>query len=605
MKKTRQFSDSCSSVMFVMFVMSCFLVLFSYTDSLSHVNNALRIQNTFFSEAENDEFEVVRYTWKCESNKCVRYHTNTQEVSLNTCNMMCSQPSLWPKPEKVIVTYKNSTVIDKTRISFNFSTQWQVYNMLINTTDLFKRNLELLKPGNQTTPRATLHIIISIQDTTTDKLKLGTNEKYHLVVENNDNLEAVIVAETYFGARHALETLSQLIWYDDVIDELRILHNVDIIDSPKFPHRGVMIDTARNYFPLDLIKKVVDGMAMSKLNVLHLHVTDAVSFPIVLPRVKQLAAFGAYGRDMIYSPEDIKNLVQYSLTRGIKVLLEVDAPGHVNAGWNFAGESLNKKYVICGESDILNGHLNPDNDEALLVLEDIYNDLLELSGYNEMFHMGSDEVNLTCWKGTQAVKTKKAENSMKQFWASYTNQMLERLKIANDGRYPDHIIMWSSPLTESSELDTLDVKVTIQHWLGNPSSILRRGHKVIYSTVGQWYLDCGFGMWKPSMTSGVCDPYTPWQKFYKHRPWVINGYRELALGGEVCLWTEEVEVDSLETRIWPRSAAFAERVWSDPDTMNDYDVYSRLVSFVDRLRSRGIKSSAMWPRWCSQNPGKC
>jgi N-acetyl-beta-hexosaminidase len=183
--------------------------------------------------------------------------------------------------------------------------------------------------------------------------------------------------------------------------------------------------------------------------------------------------------------------------------------------------------------------------------------------------------------------------------------MLDSLKRANNQKFPDHVIIWSSPLTESSQIDQLKVNVTVQHWLGNPHSILVRGHKIIYSTVGHWYLDCGFGVWKPSMQRGVCDPYTPWQTFYKYRPWVTNSYRELALGGEVCLWSEQVEVDTLETRVWPRAAAFAERVWSDPESFVDYDVYTRLGSFRDRLKSRGIQAAAMWPRWCSQNPGKC
>lgn len=514
--------------------------------------------------------------------------------------MLCSYPGIWPKPAYFQITNKDFSTIDKTEISFDLSNQGLAKILLQNATDLFQKNLESLKPGNQSTPGIKLNINIILLDPNTNKLKLNTNESYQLTVQLNDILTATISATNFFGARHGLETLNQLIWYDEVYDVLRILHNVEIKDYPKFAYRGLMIDTARNYFPLSLIKKVVDGMAMSKLNVLHLHLTDAVSFPIVLPHVPQLAYFGAYEPDMIYTPQDIRDLQQYSSIRGVRLLLEIDAPSHVNTGWNSLRSKSNLSYVICGESDIFNGHLNPENDDVLEVLETVYSDLLELSENTELFHIGSDEVNLTCWN---SVKNQKY--STKNFWAEYTNKMLDRLKKANGNKFPEHVIMWSSPLTESTYLESLDVKVTVQFWLGNPRSILSQGHKVIYSTVGHWYLDCGFGPWKPSMHQGVCDPYTPWQTFYNYRPWVQHGYQELVLGGEVCLWSEQVDSDTLETRIWPRAAAFAERIWSDAASYDTYDVYTRLVSFRDRLRSRGIKSSAMWPRWCSQNPGKC
>ncbi|XP_044259005.1 probable beta-hexosaminidase fdl [Tribolium madens] len=568
-----------STIMLTVFVMCCFLLMFSYIDPVPNIKNTQIDLPNFYN---TDDFEVQKYTWKCENEKCVKYPVENEETSLMTCNMLCSQPPIWPKPAEIKSTNRKSSIIDKTKIRFNLFCQGLVKIMLQNATDLFIKSLEFLKPGNQSSG-IELNINIILSDNT-DKLKLNTNESYELTVQEKS---ANITALNFFGARHGLETLNQLIWYDEVINELRILHDVVIRDYPKFPYRGVMIDTARNFFPINLIKKIVDGMAMTKLNVLHLHLTDAVSFPIVLPRAPQLAYFGAYGPDMVYTPEDITDLRQYSQIRGVRLVLEIDAPSHVNAGWNF-----NQKFVICGD-DILNGHLNPDNEEVLQVLENIYTDLLDLSEDNELFHLGSDEVNLTCWGHT------------KKFWAQFTNKMIQRLKNANNGQLPEHVIMWSSPLTESLHFEKLEVKVTVQFWLGDPRSILTHGHRIIYSTVGHWYLDCGFGPWKPSMGGGVCDPYTPWQKFYHYRPWGDHNHQELVLGGEVCLWSEQVGVDDLETRVWPRSAAFGERIWSDPSTSDNYDIYTRFVTFSERLKSRGIKTAAIWPYWCSQNPGKC
>lgn len=152
-------------------------------------------------------------------------------------------------------------------------------------------------------------IIITINILNNDrKPTLTTKENYNLEIVGSVNTVFVnISSETFFGTRHALETLSQLIWYDTVDQTLKIVHDLIIEDSPVFPHRGLMIDTARTYFPVNLLHKAVDGMAASKLNVLHLHLTDITSFPIILPNNPGFAEAGAYSSEMVYTPNDIKS----------------------------------------------------------------------------------------------------------------------------------------------------------------------------------------------------------------------------------------------------------------------------------------------------------
>lgn len=108
----------------------------------------------------------------------------------------------------------------------------------------------------------------------------------------------------------------------------------------------------------------------------------------------------------------------------------------------------------------------------------------------------------------------------------------------------------------------------------------------------------------------ACDPYRPWQTVYNHRPWQqFNLNKKQIIGGEVCLWSEQVDERSIQTRLWPRTAAFAERVWSDPQldaTMNiQEDVYTRLNTQRNRLIARGLEAEALWPEWCTHNPGMC
>jgi len=107
-------------------------------------------------------------------------------------------------------------------------------------------------------------------------------------------MHANIISSEFFGARHGLETLSQLMTYDDVTDELVIMQNVNITDSPVFPFRSVVLDTARNYFSVASIKRTIDGMAASKLNTFHWHLTDSQSFPFQSQTYPQLSQYGAY-----------------------------------------------------------------------------------------------------------------------------------------------------------------------------------------------------------------------------------------------------------------------------------------------------------------------
>lgn len=524
--------------------------------------------------------------------------------------MLCGKPQLWPYPTKKI-TYSQRTPVSffKEQLYIHSVTNPPLTEMLQEAYQIFYENIarksQSVHEYEQTSDVHSV-VIATFVNTADLSLNIETKENYKLETTLTDNVvEVNIYAETFFGARHALETLSQLIWWDEFDNGgmLKLLANVSIEDAPKFPYRGVMIDTARNFFPLEQLKNVVVGMAANKLNVLHLHLTDSTSFSIRLPRVPKCAEYGSYGPEMVYSVDDIEELKKYAAVRGVRLVLEVDAPSHVNSGWEWGPDDGVDELVICGEN-IFRGQLNPDNPKALDVLHAIYADLLDLTGQNDIFHIGGDEVDLKCWAHCNATLR---YSDLTEFWADYVDEMLNRLKAANSNKPPQNIIMWSSPLTDSQYLNQIENRqnLVIQFWLGNPKTFLNNGHKVIYSTVGHWYLDCGFGRWKPDMQHGVCDPYTPWQSFYEYRPWVEYSHPELTLGGEVCLWSEQVETDTLETRLWPRSAAFAERIWSDPTGQSNYDIYTRLVSQRKRLMERGLKAAAMWPRWCTLNPGKC
>jgi hexosaminidase len=108
-----------------------------------------------------------------------------------------------------------------------------------------------------------------------------------------------------------------------------------------------------------------------------------------------------------------------------------------------------------------------------------------------------------------------------------------------------------------------------------------------------WNLDCG-----------LCAAVASWQTVYQHRPWGELEPRALVLGGEACLWGEKVDEHALDVRLWPRAAAFGERMWTHPDR-DDLTLRfarGRLAVQRERLVARGIGADAVWPEWCGQNP---
>ncbi|XP_064211349.1 fused lobes isoform X3 [Tribolium castaneum] len=575
-----------------------------------------------------------QWTWQCINQRCERRHIKgaIPVVSLSTCSMLCGSTQLWPQPTGPVTLASRAVTFNHQQLELETDTPEPARTLLEHSFVAFNTNIISLVQNKDYVERDTdirrFLIKVTILHPNIVKLKLDTSEGYTLSVKPRDGeIVANITAKTFFGARHGLETLSQLIWWDDYETKgaLKVLKGATVQDNPIFPYRGIMLDTARNYMSVESIRRVLDGMAANKLNVFHWHLTDSQSFPLVSQRVPQLAKNGAYGPDMIYTPEDVKALVEYARIRGIRVVLEVDTPAHAGNGWNWGPQEglgelavcVNERpwSLYCGEPPC--GQLNPDNPNVYEILEKLYKDLLELSDETELFHLGGDEVNLECWaQHLQKTTTFMNYTDLHDLWGEFTLKALKRLERANNGVKIPLVIIWSSNLSKRPYIyKYLDKKnVVVQSWGASQwpdtPDLISDGYRVIISHVDAWYLDCGFGRWRET-GEAACDPYRPWQTVYNHRPWQqLHLNKKQILGGEACLWSEQFDETSLDTRLWPRAAAFAERVWSDPQldvtsfTIQE-DVYTRLNTHRDRLVARGLGAEAMWPVWCAQNPGMC
>jgi hexosaminidase len=532
-------------------------------------------------------------------------------MSLATCRMMCGSAPLWPRPTGVadFELQSASFRLQALRLKVRSS---QIRGLLEQAFDVFRGNLETLVPDSspeEPGERRLSEFMVSVEVQDEDRdplLTLNTNESYVLVVRRAGagKLRADVRAQTFFGARHGLETLSQLVWWDD--STLRVLTTAHIRDEPRFLHRGVLLDTARNFLPLRVLRTAVDGLAACKLNTLHWHVSDSHSFPFDSPRVPNMARHGAYSSDETYSARDVADLVAYARVRGVRVLVEVDAPAHAGNGWQWGGNlslCVNRQpwNMFCGEPPC--GQLNPDSDRVYSLLGDLYRDLVDLTNVTDMFHLGGDEVNLRCWASELGGPV--AHQELMAKWGEFQQRALRLLEAATGGILPRAVVLWSSQITSPHYAHLyLDPRVyVIQTWdASSEQELLQAGYHVILSHRDAWNLGYGFGNCRSACTAVVS-----WQTVYQHRPWSELEPRALVLGGEACLWGETVDEHSLDARLWPRAAAFSERMWTDPgrDDLTLRDAHGRLAVQRERLVARGIRADAMWPQWCDQNPDKC
>lgn len=448
------------------------------------------------------------------------------------------------------------------------------------------------------------------------------------VMHTGDVVRISLNASTIFGLRHGLETLSQLMAHatqGTTSKTTVILNAIKITDAPAYTHRGLLLDTARNPLSVSDMERTLRGMAATKLNTLHWHATDTQSFSLHIPSVPAMAQLGGYSPSTIFQPADVRHLVEYARRRGVRVQLEIDAPSHVGNGWQWGqSQGLGNLTVCSGWQPWRQyciqppcGQLNPANGAVFAVLRKIYEALLdELPHGESVLHMGGDEVHFGCWNASAEVVERmgakgwgRTTADFVRLWAEFQESALHEWTEAVADRWlnngtagapaePAKAILWSSHLTNP---DTIAQylpadRYVVQTWVPNtddtPGRLLALGYEVIVSTKNAWYLDHGF--WGSTA-------YYPWSKVYDNR----IGRERGVLGGEACVWSELIDGEILDSRIWPRAAALGERLWSDPGT-DARRALVRMYRMRERLvRMAGVEAEAVAPRWCVQNEGQC
>ncbi|SZF03668.1 unnamed protein product [Blumeria hordei] len=565
------------------------------------------------------------------------------QLYLTLSLLCCSVSAIWPDPQEYTsgnnVLWLNPKVtVAYNRLNVSEASSPQTFGDRIDVMEAVNRTLEtILKQSivpwkfhprnelenfepNLDASRAYIKHLDIIQTGQTNSSVKGPNEvdeSYKISIAEDGQSE--ISAATNHGILRALETMTQL-FYKHSSDKGVYTNQapIMIVDAPKFTHRGLNMDVARNWFPVRDILRTIDALSMNKFNRLHIHMTDSQSWPIEIPSMPFLTKNGAYAPGLSYSPENIANIHKYGLQRGVEVILEFDMPGHT-ASIAYAYPNLIAGFravpwsTYCAEPPCGSLKLNskPVDEFISKLMADV---LPRISPHASYFHTGGDEVNKQVYLLDETVgsnETSVIQPFLQKFVDRVHNQVLAA------GLTP---IVW-----EEMALDwnlTLHSDVVVQTWLSDKSTsaVTAKGHKVITGNYDLWYLDCGKGQWL-DFDNGAsyqryypfkdyCDPVKNWRLVYSFNPLsgVPKEQQHLVLGGEVHIWSEQTDPVNLDDMVWPRASAAGEVLWSGREDCNGQNrsqitASPRLSEMRERMVLRGISPGPVQMVYCTQMGG--
>ncbi|XP_068217150.1 chitooligosaccharidolytic beta-N-acetylglucosaminidase-like [Palaemon carinicauda] len=474
------------------------------------------------------------------------------------------------------------------------------------------------------------------------RLRLDTDESYEIDMKTTGDETLVrIQAPTYFGARHALETFSQMIAFDETNNALMILEDATVTDSPRFRYRGFMLDTSRNFYPKEDLMRLMDTMASNKMNYFQWHITDGASFPMYSERRPEMSYYGAYSPRKVYYPNDIREIVEYARMRGINVVPEISGPAQSNAGWQWGERSGKGPLLLCaglcaGQDPWFNhlkepedGSLNPVNPEVYNILEEIYQDAIEYFE-PEMMHLGGDGVSFKCWQNSNAIQEYLAANALEsnseqmfKLWNTYQNNVYAKMTSAAGPERKITPIIHSSSLARNY-INKDNYIIQINEPSSDPAAAqyVKDGYRVILANNDHWRVDCLDTAWYGEKAER-CPSITPtWQSFFRNSPLdnmesipnirdaqtpEARTLRDNVLGGIVSLYSSETDSNGLDSKAWPRVSAMAERLWFDPTIApQGFDTtLKRLNYHRQRMVSRGTRASPLQPEICMQDESAC
>src|SRR5437660_673620 len=416
---------------------------------------------------------------------------------------------------------------------------------------------KLAKSGKATLVVETEHASKEIQE-------VGEDESYILDVST---ASARIRAATPLGAMHGLQTFLQLV---DVSPDGFAAPVVTIQDKPRFPWRGLMIDSARHFIPLDVIRRNLDGMEAVKMNVFHWHLSENQGFRVESRKFRKLQELGSDA--LYYTQEEIRDLIAYARDRGIRVRSEFDMPGHSTAWFVGHPELASGKgpYEIERRWGVFDPAMDPTSERVYKFLDEFIGEMGKIFP-DHYFHIGGDEVNGKEWDANPKIQAFMKSQGIKnnQELQAYFSGRVQKLVV----KHGKVVIGWDEVFVPG-----VPKGLVIQSWRGQASlaQAAKQGYRGILSN--GYYLDLGW----PAARHYAVDPMSGDAAILSAEE------KQRILGGESCMWAEYVSPENVDSRIWPRNAAIAERLWSPQEVRDPASMYARLDFVSARLEWLGL-----------------
>ncbi|MEM6379968.1 MAG: beta-N-acetylhexosaminidase, partial [Bacteroidota bacterium] len=452
-----------------------------------------------------------------------------------------------------------------------------------------------------------IEISTKSKDNAIQLVKSGANTPgaYHLAVSKSGVL---IKAGTYQGVFYGIQTLKQLLSPQAKVDE-PILPFVKVNDAPKLQWRGMMLDISRHFFPKDSVKKVIDILAMHKMNKFHWHLVDGIGWRIEIDQYPELTQKGAWRKVKenkkpwedfeatyqdagvevyggFYTKADIREIVAYAADRYIDIIPEIEMPGHSEAALQcypeYACEGNPKSGVYCAGKD-----------ETFEFLQNIISEVVELFPYDYL-HIGGDEVGKAGWLQCPKCKKRMEEENLHDGEAlqSYFVKRMEAFIHAKGKK----LIGWDEILEGG-----LPERATVMSWRGMQGGIeaANAGHDVVMSPGSPCYFDHSQG--KSELEPPSWGGYNNLLKVYNFDPVpkdIAADKRHHILGGQANLWTEQIKtLKHVQYMMLPRICALSEALWTEAEQKDESYFIKKMDEHFDRLKesSYHFAGSALSP----------
>ena len=399
--------------------------------------------------------------------------------------------------------------------------------------------------------------------------QLGEDESYTLTVTP---VKAELTAPTTLGVMRGLQTFLQLV---EVSPQGFVVPAITIDDKPRFEWRGLMIDSSRHFMPVDVIERNLDAMAAVKLNVFHWHLSDNQGFRVESKKFPKLQEMGSDG--LYYTQEQVRDIIAYAHERGIRVVPEFDMPGH-STSWLVGYPDLASNpgpYSIGREFGVFDPAMDPTRDSTYKFLDKFIGEMAKLFP-DQFFHIGGDEVNGKAWDSNPKIQEfmhahgMKSNNDLQAYFTRRVQKIVAKYGKTMEG--------WDEIL-----LPEIPTDVVIQSWRGQKSlaDAAQQGYRGILSS--GYYLD----LINPTSAHYAVDPFTgPTAS--------LSDAEQKILGGEACMWAEYVSPENVDSRIWPRMAAIAERLWSPQNITDINSMYERLSAVNTWLDAVGVTQNTQY-----------